>query len=539
MMNDSSDDELFDAKSVKDGKNLKHFIDKVFSSQNTKQKYSIFGSRNILTNSKYSDNQQEFKVYSIRWLILAIICVANISNANSWTSLSSIANYAAKYYHVSYDSINFISSLYLFISIAPFLIVLFLIDTYGIRFSIYFGVILNFIGSLLKFFTTSVLTQSTKFPILIVGQISCSLASPFIAFISTKFANSWFPKNQRVIANTLAIMSNSFGVLFGAFVSAIIVNNDKTYGLQMNYLNILNLGLSFVPLVLMFFIRSSNPPTPPSHSALPNLENESLLNDGITIQKTIGIKENLKNYFINFKNVFKSKQFLLLSISFGLGTGLLSALLTLIEQVLCVRGYSDNDAGLLSGILVLSGIFGSLCCGPILDRTKKFEELAKICICLSSIWNTLFIILQMYNNDQGILKILLYISAALLGFCSIPLIPISCELSVECTYPIPEATSSGFLLTLGNAIAVLMVFIYPQFGKKINQQSMTFQTIQTCIQNSTSNEANLQVLDYNYPLYGQSFALFALSILFVLFFKCPYLRLNNEQQKIVQQILNY
>ena len=57
------------------------------------------------------------------------------------------------------------------------------------------------------------------------GQVLCSLAQPFVMFVTTKFANSWFTENQRALANTVALSSNTFGVLIGAFSN----NNLKMY----------------------------------------------------------------------------------------------------------------------------------------------------------------------------------------------------------------------------------------------------------------------------------------------------------------------
>jgi hypothetical protein len=40
-------------------------------------------------------------------------------------------------------------------------------------------------------------------------------------------------------------------------------------------------------------------------------------------------------------------------------------------------------------------------------------------------------------------RYLIYFAFAFVGFVSLPLSPISMDLSLECVYPIPEATATG------------------------------------------------------------------------------------------------
>jgi hypothetical protein len=53
----------------------------------------------------------------------------------------------------------------------------------------------------------------------------------------------------------------------------------------------------------------------------------------------------------------------------------------------------------------------------------------------------------LYWNFQCIInrlwRYLIYFAFAFVGFVSLPLSPISMDLSLECVYPIPEATATG------------------------------------------------------------------------------------------------
>jgi MFS transporter, FLVCR family, MFS-domain-containing protein 7 len=281
------------------------------------------------------------------------------------------------------------------------------------------------------------------------GQVLCSLAQPFVMFVTTKFANSWFTENQRALANTVALSSNTFGVLIGAFsknnlkvlfclnfnhfpilVSPLVVNSDSDYIHQVSILNFITCGCSLIPAILAAFITRSTPPTPPSYAAIQALQGNNNQTDDRNINNTLDddqpmtFKENLKIYLSQIGKLLKSFYFVLLLLSFGFGLGLFNALTTLLQQILCVRGYSDNDVGIFGGIMILSGIIGSLVAGIIVDKTKRFEEVAKICFCMSCLANIFFTIIQNYNNDEGLIKYLIIVAFCLIGIFGLPLLPV-------------------------------------------------------------------------------------------------------------------
>ena len=45
-----------------------------------------------------------------------------------------------------------------------------------------------------------IVPASSKYAVLMTGQSMCALAQPFIMFVTTKFANSWFADDQRALA---------------------------------------------------------------------------------------------------------------------------------------------------------------------------------------------------------------------------------------------------------------------------------------------------------------------------------------------------
>ena len=110
------------------------------------------------------------------------------------------------------------------------------------------------------------------------------------------------------------------------------------------------------------------------------------------------------------------------------------------------------------------------------------------------------------------------------------------EMSVECVYPIPEATATGLLNIGGQLVGMIMILTYPKIAPKVSEDSYVYTNIQTCL--NSNSTVSLTVLDYKYPLYGQTLFLCIISILFTTFFKCPYLRIKTERERLTEQILN-
>lgn len=238
--------------------------------------------------------------------------------------------------------------------------------------------------------------------------------------VTTKFANSWFKDNQRALANTVALISGTFGFFIGSFMSPLIVNSDTDYAHQMPTLNLINASISFIPALLTIFITRSHPPSPPH----PNNKTE----ENKESTKT-SFYDKIFLYFQHVGHLLKSVHFWLLFVTFTVGFSILNTIAILLQQLLCVRGYTDSEIGMFSGIMISSGIIGSLTAGYIADKTKKLEEIAKGCFFVSCLGNLIFSIFQAYNNDDGLIRNLMITAFSLIGAFGFPLLPVSVHLS--------------------------------------------------------------------------------------------------------------
>jgi len=121
---------------------------------------------------------------------------------------------------------------------------------------------------------------------------------------------------------------------------------------------------------------------------------------------------------VGFKNVIKLlrvKDFLILCIVI-IGMGAFNGISTWIEKILGEHGVSQIDAGLIGGLIVIGGIFGSIAIPALSAKMGKRKIFAILAIAGSI---PPFIALALTGNLS-----ILYASAFYLGFVMLPALPI-------------------------------------------------------------------------------------------------------------------
>uniref|UniRef100_H2Y906 Major facilitator superfamily (MFS) profile domain-containing protein n=1 Tax=Ciona savignyi TaxID=51511 RepID=H2Y906_CIOSA len=408
-----------------------------------------------------------FKVYKRRWYLLATLCVLNISNAMIWLTFGPVAYKASTFYNTSLDTINWLSVVFMITGIPCGICATWMIDTLGLRFSIILGAWLNCIGCVLRVISAiSGIATSAMLPLVFLGQIIAAFAQPFMLFAPTKLAALWFKEDQRAIANMLATIANPLGIMLANILSPILARTSDDI-LFMLAIQCIPAGVASLMATLGWW--SSEPPTPPSPSAQAYSE---------------PFKKGMKALFTN-------KPYILLAWTVGAGIALFSVLTTLLSQILCPWGYADNFVGVVCGsALIGSGFVGSGIAGVIVDKTKRFIEVTKIGFAIGVSALVVFAIFHNHVNQPGLIAAM----CGVFGFFGIPVYPVGNELAVETTYPVGEAASSG------------VVFMS---GKFINLNFFHIVTV---------------------PVYVMvGYACFV-AIVYIIFFRTPYKRLNSEME---------
>ncbi|XP_042349634.1 solute carrier family 49 member A3 [Plectropomus leopardus] len=430
-----------------------------------------------------------FKVYKRRWFVLLVLCLLNCSNATIWLTFAPVADQSAQYMKVSLEQINWLSLVFMVVAIPFSLGTTWMLDTVGLRVTMILGAWLNMFGALLRFLGTPPEEQfHYRYYFAMLGQLLGAFAQPLVIFTPTKLAALWFPEHQRATANMIASMSNPLGILLANIISPMVAGESK---------QIPDLLLAYaIPACIICFlatvgIRSSTPPTPPSASA-ESSSSEPFIH---------GIKLLLKN-----------KAYLLLLLCIGSGMAVFTCFSTLLEQILCVQGYTNEFAGICGALFIGFGIVGAGALGLYVDKTKNFIEATKINMSFTALSCIAFSVVSLMPQQKATVAAV----CSLFGFFGFSIYPVAMELSVECSYPVGEATSAGLIFISGQVQSALYIIFLQALTKRLAEVPL-----------STCGDA---VLSWRVPMPVMAGLCSFCSCIFVIFFHTRYRRLEAEEQ---------
>ncbi|MCJ7583450.1 MAG: MFS transporter [Anaerolineales bacterium] len=361
--------------------------------------------------------QDNFKVYSYRWIVLLAFMFVVAVNQLLWITFASITGDAAKFYGVSDLSIGLLSMSFMIVYILVSIPASWAIDTYGLRVAVGIGAALTGIFGLMRGLVAA------NYTMVLVAQIGIAIGQPFILNAVTTVAARWFPVRERATASGLGSLAIYLGILLGLVLTpylalhAGIGNMLVIYGV-----------IAVVSAVLFFGFAKEHPPTPPCP---PGMEVRSLVLDGL-------------------KQTFRERNFILLMIIFFVGLGAFNAVTTWIEDILRPRGFSSTQAGIVGGLMIAGGILGALVLPSLSDRFRK---------------RTPFLIAAILGAAVGLIGVtyvtvywLLLVAAFVMGFFLLSAGPIGFQYGAEVTYPTPEGTSNGLLLLMGQISGIVFIF---------------------------------------------------------------------------------
>ncbi|XP_068181044.1 solute carrier family 49 member A3 isoform X1 [Antennarius striatus] len=428
-----------------------------------------------------------FTVYRRRWFVLLLLCLLNCSNATVWLTFAPVAVQSAQYLQVGLEAINWLSLVFVVVAIPLSFATTWMLDTLGLKFTLILGSWLNMLGAVTRFCGTLGGQQGALFPVVMLGQTLGALAQPFIIFAPTKMAALWFHDQQRATANMIASMSNPLGLLLANIVSpAVVQTSAQIPSLLLSYA----VPTCIICLLATVGMRSSVPPTPPSASA-----------------EASGSEPFLQG----LKLLLRNKAYLLLLLCFGAGVALFTAFSTLLEQILCVRGYSNDFVGLCGALFIVFGVVGAGLVGVYVDKTKKFMEVIKVNFSLSALACIAFsVVSQVPHQNVAVATV-----SSLFGLFGFSIYPVAMELSVECSYPVGEATSAGLVFVSGQVQSLVYIVLLQALTTPLADAPLS-----TC-----GNTVSWRV-----PMMVMGGLCSAFSCCFVLFFHTPYRRLEAEQR---------
>jgi MFS family permease len=367
-------------------------------------------------------NDEKIQVYGYRWLVLVLFMFTNITLQILWITFASITLEAAAFYGVAELDILFLSLVFMIAYIPVTFLASWLIDKYDFRVGAGIGALLAGVFGFLRFFAGS------DYTLLLVFQIGIAIGQPFVLNSITRLSANWFPESERTSATGLSLISQFIGILLGVLITPFL------YQATSIPITLLIYGiLSLISGILFAIVVKNKPPTPPSRE---ELREKVLMGKGL-------------------KSLFKNKYFIILFITFFFGLGIFNFITSYIELILEPRGFNATDAGVIGGLLLIGGIVGCVVMSALSDKYKK----RKLLLIISIIIATLSLFIITFTADE----VLLYLFNFLLGFGILSAGPVALEYAVDLTKPVPEATSNGMLMMMGQIGGIIFILFFEGF----------------------------------------------------------------------------
>jgi len=372
-------------------------------------------------------SEEKIQVYGSRWLVLVLFMFTNITLQILWITFASITVEATEFYGFPVGEntpILFLSLIFMIAYIPVTFLASWLIDKYDFRVGAGTGALLAGIFGFLRFFA------GNDYMLLLIFQIGIAIGQPFVLNSITRLSANWFPESERTSATGLSLISQFIGILLGVLITPFLYQATNIpitlliYGI-----------LALISGVLFVILVKNKPPTPPSKE---ELKEKVLMGKGL-------------------KALFKNKHFIILFITFFFGLGIFNFITSYIELILDPRGFDATDAGIIGGLLLIGGIVGCIVMSALSDKYKKRKLLVIISIIIATI--SLFIITPPITTDP----ILLYLFNFLLGFGILSAGPVALEYAVDLTKPVPEATSNGMLMMVGQIGGIIFILFFEGF----------------------------------------------------------------------------
>lgn len=358
----------------------------------------------------------EIKVYGFRWIVLLLFIFANITTQILWISFASVTSYATVYYDVEEIMIFLLSAIFMIVYIPVTFLSAWLIDKYDFKVGAGIGAVFQGIFGFLRF------VAGSNFMLVFIFQLGIAFGQPFLLNSVTKLSANWFPESERTTATGLGLIASFLGIALGLAVTPFIVE-----GMTFQFMVFIYGILAIASAVLFIVFAKNRPPTPPSSD--------------ITTEKVM-MGEGMKQLFTN-------KYFLILVLVSFIGLGIFNMLTTYIEVIFIPRGFSSTDAGIIGGLMLLGGIIGCIIMSGISDQYQKRKILLIISLLMATV--SLFVISFVKN------MFLLYTFAFIFGFGLISAFPIALEYAIDVTSPVPEASSNGILVMVGQIGGILFI----------------------------------------------------------------------------------
>ncbi|MHA1323959.1 MAG: MFS transporter [Candidatus Helarchaeota archaeon] len=366
----------------------------------------------------------QYEVTSYRWIVLGVFMTVAALTQLLWINFASISSEAATYYHVTTDEIDFLSLIFMIVYIGMAIPSAWVIDTKGYKLGASIGAILTGTFGLLRIFA------GPDYTLVFIFQAGIAFGQPFVMNAISKLSAQWFPEGERAVATGLGTMALFIGIFFGMLLPPLLYSGGGVP------IVVIVLGIiGVIGMILFLLFTKDKPEKPPGPAALAE---KTFVWDGI-------------------KRFLKMRTGIILMILFLIGMGAFNAIATFINQIVLPKSPSFTiiDAGLIGAMIIVGGILGSIIISGLSDKYRKRKIFMVLVVGLT--------IPLLLGVTFIVEYVLLIIIALLFGFFLMSSLPIGLEFAAEQTAPVPEGTSNGLLIMMGQIGGIVFILGFLDF----------------------------------------------------------------------------
>jgi len=371
----------------------------------------------------------QHRLYGYRWVVLAVFMGVNLTIQVLWISYAPVTGPAAELYGVSDLQIGLLAMVFMIAFIPLSIPASWVIDTYGSRVGVGIGVVLMGVFGLMRGFA------GESYGLVLAATVGIACAQPFLLNAWTTVPAKWFPVEGRATAVGLVTLANLVGTALGMALTPVLAESMSLPTVQLVY-GAVAAGSSVAFLVLA----REAPPTPPGE---PGSEVRALALDGL-------------------RHALRVRPFWLMLAVAVAGLGIFNGVSTWIENIIRPRGFTPTDAGTVGAVMVVGGLVGAVVIPALSDRQGRRQRYLMVAVVGA--------IPGLVGLTFATSPVLLYASAAALGFFLVSALPVGMQYGAEITHPTPEATSNGLIQLFGQGA---VVFVYVMEAMRTRDGSFT------------------------------------------------------------------
>jgi MFS family permease len=361
--------------------------------------------------------EQQYKVYSYRWVVLGIYMYVAALTQLYWLNFAAIDTYIEDLLKIPASDVQWFTLIFPLIQVILTIPAGIIIDKIGFKWGVGIGAIFTGVFALLR------VVSPGSFVMLLIAQGGISIGQPFILNGVTKLASVWFSPKEEATAVGLGSLALFVGMMVALGLTPSLVQNMGFSPMLWIY------GIAGLIGALAFiFLIKSRPLTP---SRAPEQDQSEVKWGGMGV-------------------ILKNRNFLLLGFVALIGIGVFNGLATWLEKILHdMHSIALTDAGDVSAVLIFGGLIGCFVIPLISDKIGRRKPFLLLAPLVGAICITALIFVQGYIGNM--------INGLVMGFFLISALPIMLTMSAEITGPKYAGVSVGYLQLLGNIAAVILV----------------------------------------------------------------------------------